>query len=182
MTNNKWQQWLKAYQINPDFPDERFALRTCILAYQAVQQGNFGVGCLIIDGKQNIVAEGHNQVFKPYFRSDLHGEMVVMNKFEEANPSLTSMKGYTLYTSLESCPMCMARLIAAGCEKILYVAPDKTGGMVHLRHNLPEVWQQLAASPRQYWGVANCSEDLRNAAYEIVMLNAETLNKKLFNR
>ncbi|MGA9187463.1 MAG: hypothetical protein WB014_02600 [Methanosarcina sp.] len=60
-----------------------------------------------------IAALGHNLCIPPYFRSDLHAEMVTVNYFEKENPQITTLKEYAFYTSLESCPMCLVRLISA---------------------------------------------------------------------
>src|SRR5215470_9976032 len=138
-----------------DYPDDEWGKMVFGLAYEAVLLGNFGIGCVLVDPSGNVVASGHNEVFNPYFRSDRHGEMVVMDAFEENNKSVTSMAGYTLYTSLESCPMCLARLITSGVGTVKYLAPDTQGGMVHLMGNLPPVWQELAK--RQTFPQANCS-------------------------
>jgi len=177
------RQQLRAYTPQPQaYPDDPYVYQTCILAYEAVLLGDFGVGCIMLDPNGNQVAAGHNELFNPYFRSDRHGEMVVMDAWEKANPQVTSMEGYTLYTSLESCPMCMARLITSGCETVLYAAADPTGGMVHLMNNLPSVWIGLAKAPRQNWGAANCSPLLAQTANEIFMINAAELNQILENR
>ena len=176
-TINDWQRILDSYPQNPDFIDDFFALETCKLALQAVESGNFGIGCIVVNPNGVIVAKGHNQVFYPYFRSDRHGEMVVMNKIEENNRTSNGMKGYKLYSSLESCPMCMARLINSGCETIIHVADDPSGGMVHLKHNLPPTWIELAKA--QNFVKAKCSSQLEEAAQSIFMLNAKDLNERL---
>src|SRR5262249_18485032 len=128
----RWRKWLESYQPQAAYPDDAFAKLTCLLALEAVEEGDFGVGGILVDSSGNVVNAGHNLLFKPYFGSDRHAEMVVMDEFEDANQSLTKLVGYTFYTSLESCPMCLARLITSGVNKTLYVAPDLTGGMVHL--------------------------------------------------
>jgi cytosine deaminase len=146
----KIRERLRTYVANdPAYPDDEIAIACIGEAADAVNEGNFGIGCVILDAEKKIVARGHNQVFTPHFRSDAHGEMVVMNEFEEAHHEISSMRGYTLYTSLESCPMCIARLIMSGCENVLHIADDLTGGMVHLAGQLPPVWQSLLAPPRQ---------------------------------
>lgn len=177
---DEWEKWLEEYQPKPSYPDDFQALETCKLALQAVKFGNFGIGCILVNPAGEIVVKGHNKVFNPYFRSDYHGEMVVMDMFEDDYKDVTTMKGYKLYTSLESCPMCMARLITSGCETVLYVAGDRTGGMVHLKENLPEVWKNLAK--RLKFGIAECSEELREAANEIFLLNVKDLNDRLIRR
>jgi cytosine deaminase len=177
---NDWKAFLASYRPNPDYADDVFALETCKLALQAVELGNFGIGCLVVNPKGEVVAKGHNQVFYPYFRSDRHGEMVVMETIEDTCRELNGMKGYTLYTSLESCPMCMARLITSGCETIIHVADDPLGGMVHLKDNLPPMWIELSKS--QSFRKASCSTQLEAAAQQIFLLNAESLNERLRQR
>jgi tRNA(Arg) A34 adenosine deaminase TadA len=178
---NEIENALKSYQPNvSDYPDDFFGQLSCILAYEAVLEGNFGIGCVLVDSSQNVVVQGHNELFNPYFRSDRHGEMVVMDTFEENNKSITSMADYTLFTSLESCPMCLARLITSGVGTVKYLSPDLTGGMVHLMTNLPPIWQELAA--RQQFPQADVSPTLIELAFDIFMVNADALNSKIVNR
>jgi tRNA(Arg) A34 adenosine deaminase TadA len=177
---NDWRQFLYAYKLNPEYENDFFALETCKLALEAVELGNFGIGCIVVNPHGAIVAKGHNQVFYPYFRSDRHGEMVVMDQIENTHRQTIGLKGYTLYTSLESCPMCMARLIISGCETIIHVADDPSGGMVHLKDNLPPMWIELARS--QNFVKARCATELEEAAQHIFLLNAEELNERLRRR
>ncbi len=167
---------LLEYQFKDEHRDDVFAWYSCLLALKAVCKGNLGVGSLLVDNKKDVIAEGHNNVFAPYFRSDLHAEMVVMNQFEDNNKEISSVKGYTLYTSLEPCPMCLTRLITSGINTVLFLAPDEPGGMVHIFENLPKAWHGL--SEQQRFCQADCSQDLINAAEEIFLVNREELNKK----
>jgi tRNA(Arg) A34 adenosine deaminase TadA len=176
-STNYWKEFLASYQPNLEYPDDLFALETSKLALQAVELGNFGIGSIIVDPHHKVVARGHNQVFYPYFRSDGHGEMIAMSNFEDRYRDVATMKGYTLYTSLESCPMCMARLITSGCERIIHVADDPLGGMVHLRNNLPPIWIKLAK--HQIFAKAQCSRELEEAAQRIFLMNVEELNERL---
>jgi tRNA(Arg) A34 adenosine deaminase TadA len=175
-----WKEFLDSYKQSLVISDDLFAWETCQLALQAVESGNFGIGSIIVDVQGEIVARGYNQVFHPYFRSDRHGEMVAMEKFEDQYREVTTMKSYTLYTSLESCPMCMARLITSGCGKVIHIADDPLGGMVHLKNNLPPVWTELAQ--RQTFSKARCSVELEQAAQQIFMLNVNELNALLRQR
>src|SRR5574337_793884 len=92
----EWKTWLTGYQFV--YPDDSFVWFTDILALKAMSDGNFGVGCILINSEGNIVAQGHNEVFNPYFRSNRHAEMVVMDKFEDTHPDFNGIKGCTLYT------------------------------------------------------------------------------------
>src|SRR5262249_37694257 len=84
---------------------------SCVLALRALSQGNFGVGALLVDASGSIVATGGNQMFVPRFRSEAHAEMVVMNEFESRRTAVAHLARYRLFTSLESCPMCLVRLV-----------------------------------------------------------------------
>lgn len=184
-TIDGWKEWVTAYKPKASYSDDLPSLECVKLALEAVEAGNFGIGCVLYDPTGKEVVRGNsNHVFEPYFRSDFHGEMVVMDDFEERFRDVTSMKGYTLYTSLESCPMCMARLITSGCGTVLYVAPDKTGGMVHLMENLPPVWLDLMRKrkPPQVFGQAQCSPDLQQAGLAMLTLSGPELNQKLIDR
>ena len=76
----KWKTWLTDYQFNSEYPDDGNIWLTCILALNGANSGNYGVGSILQNGDGSIVSWGHNEMFNPYFRSDLHAEMVVMNK------------------------------------------------------------------------------------------------------
>jgi len=177
---NRWKVWLMNYQFNDECADDDYGWLTCALALKSVNFGNFGVGSVLVDHSVSVVAWGHNEVFNPYFRSDRHAEMVVVDKFEDAYQNVTKLEGYTLYTSLESCPMCLARLITSRINKIVHVAEDTTGGMVHKLENLPAIWMELADS--QIFSKANCSLELVKASIQIFLINAEELNEMLKNR
>jgi cytosine deaminase len=127
-----------------------------------------------------MVAKGENQMFAPRFRSEAHAEMVVMNDFERRQKEVSHLARYTLFTSLESCPMCFVRLVSAGVGTVIHVATDALGGMVTQQKVLPAVWRQLAAN-RSY-REASCARELKELAVQIFALNRTRLNKKLGNR
>lgn len=179
MDVSKMKTYLLDYEFNLDYPDDRYVWLTNVLALKAVDAGNFGVGCILVDGRGNVVNQGHNEVFNPYFRSDLHAEMVVMDNFENMHPDFTDMKDHTLYTSLESCPMCLVRLITSGVRKILHAAPDIRGGMVHVFEDVPEFWSDLSGG--KVFSQAACSQEMIDAAGKIFLLNVDELVEKIKN-
>jgi len=175
-----WKGWLNEYGFLPGHPDEPYAWLSVVLALKSVDSGNYGVGSILVDADGKVISMGHNLVYSPHFRSDLHGEMVVLNMFENEHPEITTLEGYTLYTSLESCPMCLVRLISSGINAILHVSPDPIAGMVGMINFLPPLWREL--STRQTFARAACSDELSNAAVEIMLLNAEQLLEVLRKR
>lgn len=175
-----WKSWLQKYNFLSEYPDDPYAWLTDILALKSVDSGNYGVGSILVGADGKLAAMGHNLVYSPRFRSDLHAEMVAVNDFEEENPQITTLKQYTFYTSLEPCPMCLTRLISAGINKVFYVSPDSIGGMVNAISLLPPLWKEL--SEPQIFTKARCSTELSNAATEIMLINAEELLEILRKR
>jgi tRNA(Arg) A34 adenosine deaminase TadA len=169
-----WKAYLLEYQPRVEYPDNAFVWLTCALALKGVATGNFGVGAILIDDGGQTVAQGHNEVFYPYFRSDRHAEMVVLDDFEEASLERGSV---TIYTSLEPCPMCLVRLSTSSVRKVLFAAPDLPGGMVCRINNLPPFWIELAQS--KTFGQAQCSPDLVHAAHQIFLLNLAELTAQI---
>lgn len=168
-----WKNWLQLYNFHPECKDDTYAWLTDVLALRSVDSGNYGVGSIITDAKGEVVTLGHNLMYSPSFRSDLHAEMVILNDFEEKNPQITTLKNYTLYTSLESCPMCLVRLISTGINRVFYVSSDPIGGMTDSINLLPPLWKEL--SEPQVFAKARCSKDLSNAAIAIMLINADEL-------
>jgi cytosine deaminase len=175
-----WKSWLQKYNFLSEYPDDPYAWLTDILALKSVDSGNYGVGSILVGADGKLAAMGHNLVYSPHFRSDLHAEMVAVNDFEEENPQITTLKQYTFYTSLEPCPMCLTRLISAGINKVFYVSSDSIGGMVNAISLLPPLWKEL--SEPQIFTKAHCSTELSNAATEIMLINAEELLEILRKR
>jgi tRNA(Arg) A34 adenosine deaminase TadA len=153
---------------------------SCVLALRALSQGNFGVGALLVDARGRIVAKGGNQIFAPRFSSAAHAEMVAMNEFERRSKEVSHLARYTLFTSLESCPMCLVRLLTAGVGTVIHVAPDALGGMVKQHRALPGAWRQLAAG--RVYRAATCAPAFKELAAQIFAFNRTELNTKLRRR
>lgn len=177
----RWKSVLAGYPIRTEYPDDPFAWLSCTLALEAVAADNFGIGALLVDEGGQIAAQGHNQVFHPYFRSDRHAEMVVMEAWEDGFAGPPVRGHFTLYTSLEPCPMCLVRLChSAALRRVLYVAPDPPGGMVQRLNSLPPVWLELARG--KTFSPARCSEELVRAATGICQCNLHELIGRLQTR
>lgn len=175
----KWKAMLQSCRLDSEHPDEPYAFMTCVLALQAVAEGNAGIGCAIVGADGDCLAYGHNKVFHPYFRSDLHGEMATMNEFEDMKLAIPP-GDLTLYSSLEPCPMCMVRLVTAGIGRVLFLARDEMWGMTEEREKLPPIWKDLAEG--KVFAAAACSQALRDASFQIFSINIDALYEKLKNR
>lgn len=165
------------YCIDASKADEFGSWVSCVLALKASAEGNFGVGAALFDCGDNLIEYSGNQVFYPRFRSDAHAEMMVVNNYEEKNISRRILHECTLYTSLECCPMCLARITTAQVGTVVYVCEDEIGGMIRKRHLLPVAWFQLQRAI--VFRKANCTDVLVDIARKIFQKNAEELNLKL---
>ncbi|MBA2409710.1 MAG: nucleoside deaminase [Gammaproteobacteria bacterium] len=174
---NTWKAYLANYRPRAKHADDACVWLTCVLALEAVNAGNNGIGSILVDSVGRVVAQGHNAVFNPYFRSDRHAEMVVMDDFEDAHPELGKLHGYALFTSLEPCPMCLVRLGTSGVKKVLFAASDAAGGMAHKLNDLPPFWIELLQG--KMFSQAECSPGLAEAAGEIFLLNLEELTARI---
>jgi cytosine deaminase len=177
---NEIEEKVKTYVPDPEYPDDKFILITLEEAIAAAREGNFGVGAVLVRENGQIVQRGHNHVFNPHFRSDLHAEMYVMTKFEERFQDVDNVEGLILYTSLEPCTMCFARLISSGVRKVFYAAEDIEGGMVQKSEHMPPTWKELAQ--RQQFAKARCSPELGDMALRVFLTTAEENNSKLKKR
>ena len=160
--------------------DQALALIACEEALTAARLGNYGVGAVLIGPEGDLIARGRNQAFRPRFRSDSHAEMVVLNAFEDRYPNAGEMRGYTLMCSLEPCPMCLCRILIAGVETVKFAARDDWGGMATCIHRLPPAWRRLAQ--RQQFTLADVSDELRQLATDLFMINLDSLRQGLWQR
>lgn len=172
-----WGRYLDSFSPSTTHRHESYAIRACRLAVDAVRAGSYGVGALLLDSQGRIVLEDRNRVYDSGFRSDLHAEMVVLNEYESVGWPRQKARDLTLLTSLEPCPMCMSRLIVAGIGSVLYVSGDPLGGMVRRERSLPPTFRAIMRGEAQVWGGADCSEELRAAAFRIWAESKEILGE-----
>ncbi len=174
-----WDNFFDHYQPSASYRDDAVSARACQLAATAGRLGTYAVGAMLINDKGDVVAEGHNEIFIGNFQSDLHAEMVVLNKFEAGNREQHKPADLTLVSSLEPCPMCMSRLIYAGVGIIRYVCDDPEAGMVTRISSLPPLVQQFSKDMSQVWERADCSPSAREAAFHIWQNSQAAANRKI---
>lgn len=119
--------------------DEVFMREALREAAKARDTGNWAIGCVItLDGK--IVARSYNQVYSS--RSRLaHAEISAISQlqkqyFEDRD------KDFTIYTTLEPCPMCFGAILSGYIHRVVAGANfDNSGASAYLNH-LPEFFRQ----------------------------------------
>jgi tRNA(adenine34) deaminase len=89
------------------------------IAIEESKNGDWPYGAVIVkDGA--IVAKGFNTATRDRDPT-AHAEVNVIRAALKAIPDL-SLKGYTLYTSSESCPMCTGAIVWAGVSRVVFGA------------------------------------------------------------
>ena len=81
--------------------------------------GDFPFGAVIVKNGQ-VLASGRDSG-KRLNDPTAHGEMMAIRAFVAAHPA-GEMKGATIYTTGESCPMCMGAIIWCGLGRVVYGA------------------------------------------------------------
>jgi tRNA(Arg) A34 adenosine deaminase TadA len=104
--------------------DHHYFLEQAVLeATEAREEGQNPIGCVIADHEGHIIARAHNQVSK-LKDPTAHAEMLAIRA---AIPLIRadSARGWTLYSTLEPCPMCMGTIIMCHIGTVVWAAPDR---------------------------------------------------------
>jgi tRNA(adenine34) deaminase len=97
--------------------DERFM--RLALEEAALADDPYYFGAVIVNDGQ-VLARGRN-LWNQQQDPTAHGEMVAIRRFLIEH-GMEKLKGATLYTSGESCPMCMGAIIWCGIARVVYGA------------------------------------------------------------
>ena len=180
------EQRITSYTLNPEYKDDGYALAVVKGALESIREGSGGIGaCLVDTSMGEIVEYGRNRQFSPYFRSDLHAEMDLLNKYEdrmkksredpETGENPRDCKNLVLVTSVEPCPMCLTRIINSGIKTVLYVVEDMEGGMATRLDSLPPFWKEFAGD--REFRLADCSAELRQIALDLFDFSSRSFAK-----
>lgn len=111
--------------------DHRYFLERALLeAIQAQKEGQIPVGCVIVDRSGNIIARGRNQVRggplgSPWLNDPTaHAEMMAIRSVVSQMDG-DSARSWTLYSTLEPCPMCLGTIIMCHIGTVVWAAPDR---------------------------------------------------------
>lgn len=145
----KLEKYLISYQLDPNFEDDKFAKAANWQALKSVKMGGYGIGAVIYENKSRKILHAAHNAQMTKLRSDLHGEMTLLNEFED-NPKNKKYRtkyickeGLTVFSSAEPCPMCFIRIATVGVDtKYCTAGPDD--GMTQRVQCLPPYWRDLA--------------------------------------
>ncbi len=111
-------------------------------AQQALQEGEFPVGCVLVCRRQ-IIATGRRVGTRLDTPSELdHAEIIALRRLESMGGSIDRGQ-VTLYATLEPCLMCFGALMISGIGEIVYAYEDAMGGGTSCdTSRLPELYRE----------------------------------------
>lgn len=99
------------------------------LGWKSFCEGNLPIGAIIVDDDGNVLSVGRNNYVSskrfPNCKVD-HAETECIQQLDiNKYPDL---KSYTLYTSMEPCPMCIGTIIMSNLKRVRVAAHDSWAG------------------------------------------------------
>jgi tRNA(adenine34) deaminase len=96
-------------------------------AEQALKESTYPIGAVIVDGNYNLIGKGRNQVH-PHQDATAHAEInAIRNAGQSILEAKVSRQKFTIYTSLEPCPMCTGGILFANIKKVVWLLNDDLG-------------------------------------------------------
>lgn len=107
---------------------DRFFLEMALEeAEQALKEDTYPVGAVIVDENFNLISRGRNRVH-PAKDATAHTEIDAIRNAGQAifNAKIKREK-FTLYSSLEPCPMCTGGILFANIKRVVWLLNDDLG-------------------------------------------------------
>jgi tRNA(adenine34) deaminase len=106
------------------------------LAKIAAKSGEIPVGAVIVDARDNLIAQGANRKEKCQDPT-AHAEIIVIRQASQLLGTWR-LTDCTLYVTLEPCPMCAGAIIQARLGLLVYGLDDPKTGAIRSVLNLPD--------------------------------------------
>lgn len=110
------------------------------LAWEAYVNNTIPIGAIVVNEHGEILSRGMNSVYDTKGNNPLagtqmaHAEVTAMiNLQDQDDPNI---RQYTLYSTMEPCPMCFGTMVIMGIRNLRYAAKDGYGGATELNHKL----------------------------------------------
>jgi tRNA(adenine34) deaminase len=107
---------------------DRFFLEMALEeAEQASKENTYPVGAVIVDENYNLISRGRNRVH-PSKDTTAHAEIDAIRNAGEAifNAKIKREK-FTIYSTLEPCPMCTGGILFANIKRVVWLLNDDLG-------------------------------------------------------
>ena len=137
--------------------------KTCFeLAWESHLEGSNPIAAVIVDAGSKVVATGKSAVKAalsgvPSSNCEIaHAEVNALLGLDNRVHDKAKARGYTLYVTLEPCPMCFSALYMSDVKKLVFAARDRFGGSTNLLGATP----YLSKKPTQIAGPIGQLEDV----------------------
>ncbi len=114
------------------FCDLSFEWQTVFsLAWEAYKAGNLPIGAAVFDTNGNLVCDGKNNTKNKNIKNPRisHAETQCLRDLDISQHP--DFKNYTIYTTMEPCPMCMGTIVMCGIRNIEVASLDAYCGALH---------------------------------------------------
>ncbi len=131
-------------------------------AQKAASKGQIPVGAVVVDEMGQILAKDHNRVNERNNRT-AHAEMLtIFSALEQYDGRMAPT--WSVYTTLEPCPMCLGTIIMTNIGRVVWAAPDDYIQTHQLMKAIPYLRKQkLKFGPSPYPDLKRKSGDLHRA-------------------
>ena len=179
------EEQLRAYEPDPErYPHDAPSIVSIEEGIRAGRLGNVAVGGCLLKG-DDLLLRDISKALAPYHRTDLHVEMVLLNVLEDrlCDDPTPRMRDYTLFTSQEPCPMCLARICFSQVGKTYYVYRDgkspEAGAMTNWER-LPPGFRGLGS--RLVIEEAQCAPELKELSRQVWLNSIEPSVQQFLGR
>ncbi|MCL7488682.1 MAG: nucleoside deaminase [Desulfobulbaceae bacterium] len=123
---------------------EKFMRLALAEAEEALEAGDFPVGCVLVDNGKALARGRRKNSSGPRANELDHAEVITLRELLRKNPQY-DLAGVTAYSTMEPCLMCYTTLLLSGIRRFVWAYEDIMGGGA----NLPlDRLSQLYASMR----------------------------------
>jgi len=108
------------------------------LAWQTYREGSNPIAALIADASGTVITTGKSAVRADISEVPLncceiaHAELNALMQLDNRVHDKSRASGYTLYSTMEPCPLCMSALYMSDVESLHYASRDAFAGSVNL--------------------------------------------------
>ena len=111
--------------------DEYYMKLALVEARSAANKGDVPVGAVIVKDNDVVTCGGNEKLFDP----TAHAEIEAI-RFAARNLKTWNLSGFTLYVTLEPCPMCAGACVNARLSRVVYGAKNYKSGAAGTLYNI----------------------------------------------
>jgi tRNA(adenine34) deaminase len=119
---------------DPSETDIAMMRRALLAAEEAAEKGEVPVGAVVARGEEILAVAANER--EATGDPTAHAELLAIRRASAATGGWR-LTGFTLYATLEPCPMCAGAAHASRLSRLVYAAPDPKAGYAGTLHNIP---------------------------------------------